>query len=112
VRILVTGGRDFQNKKALWDILDALNNIEAIIHGKARGADRLAEEWAVEMGRINMAFPANWDKHGNSAGPIRNQQMLDEGKPDIVISCPGGAGTEDMIARARKAGIPVLRIVP
>lgn len=46
----------------------------------------------------------------NAAGPIRNQHMLDIGKPDVVLAFPGGRGTEDMIRRAEKAGVPVKRI--
>jgi hypothetical protein len=47
---------------------------------------------------------------GKAAGPIRNQRMIDEGKPDLVIAFPGGRGTADMVSRAKKAGIPVQEI--
>lgn len=49
-------------------------------------------------------------KYGKSAGPIRNQTMLDDGKPDLVLAFPGGRGTADMVAKAEKHGIPVRRI--
>ena len=63
-------------------------------------------EWA----RIPVKeYPADWQKHGRAAGPIRNQQMLDEGKPDLVVAFDGGRGTADMIARAEKAGVRVVR---
>jgi hypothetical protein len=26
-----------------------------------------------------------WDRYGHAAGPIRNQRMLDEGRPGLVI---------------------------
>jgi hypothetical protein len=59
-------------------------------------------------------FYADWDKHGRAAGPIRNQQMLDEGKPDLVVAflLPQGSGTLDMIRRTEKAGIEVRVIEP
>lgn len=79
-----------------------------IIHGGAKGADLWADYWAVHNFCPVHEFKADWDKHGKSAGPIRNQQMLDEGKPDLVIAFPGGRGTEDMKARARKAGVKVI----
>ena len=41
------------------------------------------------------------EKHGNAAGPIRNQRMLDHGKPDIVVAFPGGSGTADMVKLSR-----------
>jgi hypothetical protein len=39
-------------------------------------------------------------------------QMLDEGKPDLVIAFPGGGGTADMMRRARAAGVEVLEVSP
>ena len=36
--------------------------------------------------------------------------MIDRGKPDLVIAFPGGRGTEDMVTRAERAGIPVRRV--
>ncbi len=43
---------------------------------------------------------------------IRNQQMLDEAKPDMVLAFPGGRGTDDMVSRAEKAGVPVTIALP
>jgi hypothetical protein len=64
--------------------------ITCIIHGGARGADHMAGLWARKHD-INMKqYPADWDKHGNAAGPIRNAQMLAEGFPDICVAFPGG----------------------
>jgi len=48
-----------------------------------------------------------WDELGKKAGPLRNQRMLDEGKPDLVVAFPGGGGTKDMVRRAVKAGVAI-----
>jgi len=48
-----------------------------------------------------------WDKIGKKAGPLRNQRMLDEGKPDLVVAFSGSGGTKDMVRRAVKAGVSV-----
>ena len=42
---------------------------------------------------------------GKKAGPLRNQRMLDEGKPDLVVAFPGGGGTKDTVRRAVQAGV-------
>ncbi len=95
----------------LFRELDALRSsrgVTLLISGCARGADTLTIEWA-EAGGIEVArFPADWSTHGRAAGPIRNQQMLDEGKPELVVAFPGGRGTADMVRRARAAGIEVI----
>lgn len=125
MRILVCGGRDYTHKPVLFSTLDGickelelyhdgdasgepnwLPNV-VIISGKAPGADSLAIDWAVVNFCAFIEFPASWELHGKSAGPIRNQQMIDEGRPDLVIAFPGGRGTADMIRRAQKSGIPV-----
>jgi hypothetical protein len=113
MRVLVCGGRYFADAELLNRTLDELHDktrITLLIHGAQRGADKLAGSWA--RGRIVPVkeFPADWRKHGNSAGPIRNRQMLKEGKPDLVIAFPGGVGTADMMEQARAAGVEVREV--
>jgi hypothetical protein len=81
-----------------------------IITGMASGADALAEEWARKSGASFHGFKAQWDKYGKSAGPRRNQQMIDKGNPHMVLAFPGGRGTEDMVLKAQGARIPVVRL--
>ncbi len=113
MKVLVCGGRNYDDSHSLFSILDGyheLKPITLIIHGDARGADRLAEAWAEDR-CINVdACPADWELYGKKAGPIRNQMMLDQHEPELVIAFPGGIGTADMVARAEKAGVPVHKI--
>lgn len=112
-RVLVCGGRDFNFPGSVYralDIFRAERGIALVIHGAARGADRLAGEWAAERGVPVVEYPADWAAHGRAAGPKRNQRMIDEGKPDFVVAFPGGAGTADMVRRAKAAGIPVWEV--
>lgn len=110
MRVLVCGGRDFTDTKLVYETLDGLKRaawIDCIIEGDARGADRIAGYWA-KKNRIDLKlYPADWKRHGKRAGPIRNQRMIDEGQPQMLIAFPGGRGTADMIERARKANIPI-----
>lgn len=113
MRVLVCGGRDFENREAVFSELDALaaeHGWLTIIEGGARGADRLAREWAIGHYHGLVTFLADWAKNGKSAGYIRNTKMLVSGKPDMVLAFPGGAGTADMVAQARKAGGRVVEV--
>jgi hypothetical protein len=112
-RVLVCGGRGYDNRKLLFDVLDvahAANPIELLIHGDATGADAMAHEWAQDKGLVCSEFRAAWREHGKAAGPMRNQRMLDEGKPHLVIAFPGGRGTNDMIQKAYSAKVPVVQV--
>lgn len=108
--VLVCGGRDFAQKARLFGALDAVHRkheITLLIHGDARGADRLGEEWAKRRQIPYLGVPAKWDTLGNKvAGPERNGRML-QWKPDVVIAFPGGNGTADMIEQASRAGVRV-----
>lgn len=112
MRILVCGGRDFVDSSTLWGHLDVLHreakhDCMVVIQGGARGADQIAREWCVSRKVAYENYPADW----TVPGPIRNQQMIDRGRPDCVIAFPGGKGTADMVARACKAGLPI-QLVP
>lgn len=105
MKILVCGGRDFTDRDFVFKTLDrvlATRDIEALVHGDARGADRLAGDWAAVWGIEVKAYPAEWDRLGKVAGFIRNQKMLGEELPEVVIAFPGGRGTADMVRRAKK----------
>lgn len=108
LRVLVCGGRDFDDYDLLSSTLDKLD-IDLIIEGGAAGADNWAWKYAKRNGLQFETYRAEWDKHGKSAGHVRNQQMLDEGKPDMVVAFPTKAskGTWDMVKRSKKAGLPV-----
>ena len=128
MRVLVCGGRDFGERSkaplgsfqfiedsrrivAQRELLDRVlseqcpTGHEIIIHGAARKRRQKV-----------MSFPADWYPNGRSAGmdrsagPKRNQRMIDEGKPDLVVAFPGGKGTEDMKRRAKAAGIKVIEV--
>jgi hypothetical protein len=112
-RVLVCGGRDYADRRRVYEVLDAAhaaNPIILLIAGGANGADALAVDWAGSASVKSQVFPADWEKHGRKAGPLRNQQMINEGKPHMVIAFPGGRGTADMVKRADTAGVPVVRI--
>lgn len=114
-RILVCGGRKYADLHALFKVLDQLlhqgaEGAACVITGGAPGADSLAERWAKHRGIPLMVMPALWEKLGPSAGPIRNGWMIEFGKPDVVIAFPGGAGTKNMVARAKLAGIEVREV--
>lgn len=113
-RVLCCGDRNWKDIEAIELMLKnrhIVHSIEVLIEGEANGADILSAEVAKRLGIPILSFPANWKKYGKAAGVIRNQQMLDEGKPNLVLAfhdnIKESKGTKDMIHRAVKANIPV-----
>lgn len=116
MRVLVCGSRYWVNKKAIQFVLVCLNDIapiDTVIEGEAKGADRLAAEVARELGFTVLSYPAKWSEFGPPAGTIRNKQMIDEGKPNIIVAfhndiVHGSRGTKHMITQAKRENIPYL----
>ena len=112
MRVLVCGGRDYQDRARVFAALDALDSQRGplvVIQGGASGADSLAREWCFAQRTCELVnVPADWRAHGRAAGPMRNQKMLDKYAPDLVLAFPGGRGTADMVRRARSAGVEVI----
>ncbi len=109
-RVLVCGGRSYQDWRRVADTLRRLHDsspIGLIIHGCDPGAATLAVRWAVSAGIPTRGFDANFKSHGPAAERLRNERMIVESNPDLVIAFPGGEGTADLISRATAAGVPV-----
>lgn len=113
MKILVCGSRVWTNRWAIRNVLSQYQYEEEqpiIIHGACPdGADKIADEEATKLNYKIDPYPANWTSYGNAAGCIRNQQMIDEGKPDLVLAFQIGnsPGTLDMIMRSKCAKIPI-----
>ena len=115
-RILICGDRNWVDAEALCAVLSQHLNptSDYVIHGCARGADTHGGDIAKALGVPKdhiLRFPANWTKYHKAAGAIRNQQMLDEDKPTLILAFHNhiavSKGTKGMIRKALKASLPV-----
>lgn len=114
--VLLSGDREWKNREAIQRELRAIQDktpketIIHLVHGDCRGADKLGAKIATELGFVVLGKPADWKKYKKAAGPIRNQEMLDQHPIDMVVAfhpnLAQSKGTKDMVARARKRGIP------
>lgn len=112
-RILVCGDRHYDDINAVYYTLSHIARLTSlpidigsstIIHGGCKGADTIAGNFASGKGIECVLFSADWQKYGRSAGPIRNKQMIEEGRPNLVVAfhknIRGSRGTKDMIERS------------
>jgi YspA, cpYpsA-related SLOG family len=119
LRLLVCGSRTWTDSALLASSVEQVVAEHGqdrpgvvLIEGDARGADRLAGEFARARGWELEIYPADWQRHGCAAGMRRNARMLRQGGPERVIAftddLAASRGTADMVRRARGAGVPVL----
>lgn len=109
-KLIVSGGRDFNNNALLSTELEYVVNKlltpydVSLVSGMAKGADMLAYNYAITNNIHIAKFPANWDKYGNSAGYIRNAEMASFANGLIAFWNGKSPGTKHMIEIMRELG--------
>lgn len=111
-RVIICGDRTWVDGEVVRAIIGSLPSHCVVIHGNARGVDRLAGLYAEQCGLEVIAVPADWGRYGRAAGPVRNRAMLDQHHPTCVIAIHNdigsSKGTRDMVIQAKAARIPTL----
>lgn len=108
MKIIIAGGRDFENYAYLKEKCDSLIKSDSvtIVSGAASGADSLGVRYAEEKKLKVDLFPANWKEFGKRAGVLRNEAMANYA--DVLIAFWDGKsrGTRHMIDAAHERGMP------
>ena len=110
MKTIIAGGRDYHNYNHVRAMLDHFrkeHTITEVVSGGAKGADALGEQYAEEMGITLKIYPADWQKHGRAAGPIRNQKMGDYADQLVAVWDGKSKGTKNMIDYMNKLKKPV-----
>jgi len=114
-KIIVAGGRDFTDYSRMVKVLRTftrdIKDLQLVNGACPDGADKLSHDYAEECGIDLAEFEADWKKHGDAAGPIRNSEMAQYGHALIAFWDMKSHGTDSMIKQARKVGIPIMIIV-
>jgi predicted Rossmann fold nucleotide-binding protein DprA/Smf involved in DNA uptake len=102
MKLAIVGTRTFTDYEFLcWEV-NKFSNITEIISGGAKGADKLAEQYAKEHKIPLSIYPADWNKYGNSAGPIRNKTIVENADEIIAFWDGESPGTKSTIELAKK----------
>ena len=112
MKVIVSGGRDYNNKKLVFFALNKLHekeNIALLVVGDATGADALATLWARENNVPFKVYEALWDLEGKRAGPNRNKKMIESNlDAKFLVAFPGGRGTKNAVSLAKKNKITTI----
>lgn len=113
MRLIVGGSAHHAYRDLVSLELAKLNEgrrITVLIHGGLGGVCASAEDWARRAGVHVVRYPPNWVRHGKTAESVRNQFMLEDARPDLVVAFPGGPHTLDLVRRALQAGLAVYEV--
>ena len=109
--VAITGGRDVRDAGAVFARLDqtkAKHDDMVLVHGGGPGVERVAAQWADRHGVDQVVCKPDWNAHGRAAPFRRNDELLNL-LPKGVIAFPGSGITDNLVDKAVKLGIPVLR---
>jgi hypothetical protein len=108
MRLAIVGYREYNNFQEFSKLVDAwiiIHGIpDVIISGGGRGTDLLAEVYARNRTIPFVAYPADWQRFGRSAGPIRNKIIADQCTDCLAFVHPKSIGTRNTIEEVRKLG--------
>ena len=106
MKTIIAGSRHFTDYEFLCERLAEVPwEITEVVSGCAEGADTLGERWG-DAKRIKVTrFPAEWERLGRAAGPVRNGQMAAYAQAFVAFLYPNSRGTANMIKQATKKGL-------
>ncbi len=114
MRLIIAGSRSLAPSYGfIWDTIKMLgiHNITEIVSGAARGVDSEGEHWASHANVPVKRFPADWDKHGKAAGPIRNAEMAKYGDQLLLIWDGESRGSANMKQQMERLKKPVFEVI-
>jgi len=110
MRLLVTGGRHLDDVALIHRaliLIHAQSPLSVLIHGGHAILGAAVEDWARNMRLHVLRYPANWRELGKRAEGIRNDFMLADSRPDLVLAFPGGNDTRALVLGALRRGLRV-----
>lgn len=113
-KIAFTGGADYQDHDAIFHVLDQTHKKYPdmiLIHGGSpKGAELIAAKWAELRKVTQVVCKPDWTAHRNKSAPFKRNDKIVEMMPKGMIVTPGNGINQNLADKARKAGIPLMKI--
>lgn len=114
MKLIIAGSRDLSEEVIYAELVQLKLNdhpmasATVIGSGRCRGPDLAGEAYADFYGIPVKSFPADWEKYGKAAGPIRNEEMVKWADGALVFIKPGGSkGSSNLIKNLKTLGKPI-----
>lgn len=111
MKVIIAGSRHYPPELATQLVQQAIKNsgytITHLINGTAKGIDQAAARWAKQNNIPTINYPPNWKEHGKAAGPIRNQQMVNNADALILIWDGQSKGSKNILQQAQNKRLKI-----
>jgi hypothetical protein len=112
MKVIVAGTRTITDYNVVSEAIKLFPyDIKEIVSGKAKGVDNLGEEFASNNDIDVKLFPADWEKYGRCAGPMRNKQMAEYADGLVLIWDGKSKGSSNMLQEAKKKDLVIVEII-
>lgn len=107
MKVIIAGSRNLNDYALLTQAMKRCGfNVTEVVCGMATGIDTLGERWALAHNIPIKEMPANWNRDGKAAGPIRNREMAKYADAAVIIWDGKSAGTRNMVDEMIRAKKP------
>lgn len=114
MRLIIAGSRHYPPREADALVTEAMRRLpapSAVLSGTATGIDSAGERWALANGVPVERYPADWEKHGRAAGPLRNRVMAEAADALLLIWDGRSRGSASMLTEARQRKLRIWQAV-
>ncbi len=107
MKVIIAGSRSLDNYLLVTEAMQRCGyTVTEVVCGMATGVDNLGERWATTNNIPVKQMPANWNRDGKAAGPIRNREMAKYADAAVIIWDGKSAGTRNMVDEMIRAKKP------
>lgn len=112
MKVIIAGSRTITD---LAIVKAAVKNsgfqITEVVCGGAKGVDTLGAQYAMDNQLSLRTFPADWQKNGKAAGPLRNMEMAKYAEALVLVWDGHSRGSDNMKRVARVHGLKIYEVV-
>jgi len=107
VKVIIAGSRLLSDYSLVTQAMQRSGfDVTEVVCGMATGIDTLGYRWAQCYNKQIKEMPANWNRDGKAAGPIRNRDMAKYADAAVIIWDGKSAGTRNMVDEMIRAKKP------
>ncbi|NBO70785.1 DUF2493 domain-containing protein [bacterium] len=107
MKVIIAGSRTIEDYALVAQSMQRCGfEVTEVVCGMATGIDTLGYRWAQCYNKPIKQMPANWNRDGKAAGPIRNREMAKYADAAVIIWDGNSAGTRNMIDEMIRAKKP------